>query len=197
VAELPKLFRLKCASHRYAVDTNSTHFKRNNPLVYRVSVRYNHGSTGPKQVYLTRRRVYNHNIAHQLLIYRNINIITTLVQLSINSYEQCLKRQATQLVQVHSGRKVNSRLHMSRRLTPCSARSLVSLRRVTTSWGRIPLHPSQTEQKLAMQGYPWGSRRSYLKDGLARLSILILSKTYPLRGILSQIIRLMKAWKRF
>jgi hypothetical protein len=28
---------------------------------------------------------------------------------------------------------------------------------------------------------------------LARLSILILSKTYPLRGILSQVTRLMKA----
>jgi hypothetical protein len=56
---------------------------------------------------------------------------------------------------------------------------------------------SQTEQKLAMQGYPWGSRRSYLKDGLARLSILILSKTYPFHGILSQITRLIKAGKRF
>jgi hypothetical protein len=36
-----------------------------------------------------------------------------------------------------------------------------------------------------------------VKDGLARLSILILSKTYPLRGILSQVTRLMKALKRF
>jgi hypothetical protein len=56
---------------------------------------------------------------------------------------------------------------------------------------------SHTEQKLAMQNYPWGSRRSYLKDKLARLSILILSKTYPLRGILSQVTRLMKALRRF
>jgi hypothetical protein len=56
---------------------------------------------------------------------------------------------------------------------------------------------SHTEQKLAMQSYPWGSRRSYLKSLLARLSILILSKTYPLRGILSQVTRLMKAWQRF
>jgi hypothetical protein len=56
---------------------------------------------------------------------------------------------------------------------------------------------SQTEPKLAMQGHPWGSRRSYLKDGLARLSILILSKTYPLRGILSQIARIMKVGKWF
>jgi hypothetical protein len=44
---------------------------------------------------------------------------------------------------------------------------------------------SQKEQKLAMQGYPWGSRRLYLKDSLARLSILILSKAYPELGILS------------
>jgi hypothetical protein len=56
---------------------------------------------------------------------------------------------------------------------------------------------SHTEQKLAMQNYPWGSRRSYLKDRLASLSILILSKTYPLHGILSQVTRLMKALKRF
>jgi ribonuclease HI len=52
VAEPPELFRFKCASHRCSADTNSTHFKRNNPLVCRVSARYNHGSTGFKQVYL-------------------------------------------------------------------------------------------------------------------------------------------------
>jgi hypothetical protein len=65
VAEPPELFRLKCANHSYTADINSTHFKRNNPLVCRVSARYNHGSTGSKQVYLTRRRVYNHSTAHQ------------------------------------------------------------------------------------------------------------------------------------
>jgi hypothetical protein len=48
VVEPPELFRLKCASHRYPGDINSTHFKRNNPLVCRVSARYNHGSTGSK-----------------------------------------------------------------------------------------------------------------------------------------------------
>jgi hypothetical protein len=48
-----------------------------------------------------------------------------------------------------------------------------------------------------MQSYPWGSRRSYLKDRLARLSILIFSKAYPVRGILSQVTRLMKALTRF
>jgi hypothetical protein len=69
VAELPELFRLKHASHRYTGDTNLTHFKRNNPLVSRVIARYNHGSTGSKQVYLARRRVYNHTIAHQLLVH--------------------------------------------------------------------------------------------------------------------------------
>jgi hypothetical protein len=75
-AEPPELFRLKCASHRYTADTNSTHFKRNNQLVCRVSARCNHGSIGSKQVYLARRRVYNRTTAHQLLIHRILNIIT-------------------------------------------------------------------------------------------------------------------------
>jgi hypothetical protein len=43
---------------------------------------------------------------------------------------------------------------------------------------------SQKEQKLAMQGCPWGSRKLYLQMILARLSILILSKAYPGLGIL-------------
>jgi hypothetical protein len=44
---------------------------------------------------------------------------------------------------------------------------------------------SQTERTLATQGCPWYSRRLYLKQTLARLSILILSKAYPGLGILS------------
>jgi hypothetical protein len=43
---------------------------------------------------------------------------------------------------------------------------------------------SHVEQKLATQNYLRGSRRLYLKMLLARLSILILSKTYPGLGIL-------------
>jgi hypothetical protein len=43
---------------------------------------------------------------------------------------------------------------------------------------------SQKEQQLAMQGYPWGSRKLYLQMVLARLSILILSKAYPELDIL-------------
>jgi hypothetical protein len=60
VAEPPELFQLKCTSYRYTADTNSMHFKWNNPLVCRVSARCNHGSIGLKQVYLARRRVHNH-----------------------------------------------------------------------------------------------------------------------------------------
>jgi hypothetical protein len=139
VAEPPELFRLKCASHRYTVDTNSTHFKRNNPLVCRVSARYNHGSTGSKQVYLARRRVYSRTTAHQLLIHRVLNIITNRFKLIVIN-KHCLKRQTKHACQVHSGRENNTRLHMSRRLTPHSARSMASFRRVTASRGRIPLH---------------------------------------------------------
>jgi hypothetical protein len=80
VAEPPELFRLKSANDRYIADINSTHLKWNNPLVCRVSARYNHGPTGSQQVYLARRRVYIHRIAHQLLIYNYSNIITNQVR---------------------------------------------------------------------------------------------------------------------
>jgi hypothetical protein len=36
---------------------------------------------------------------------------------------------------------------------------------------------SQIEQRWAMLDHPWGSQMLYLKNRLARLSILILSKT--------------------
>jgi hypothetical protein len=43
---------------------------------------------------------------------------------------------------------------------------------------------SQTEQTLAMQGCPWDSQKLNLQQILARLSILMLSKAYPVWGIL-------------
>jgi hypothetical protein len=49
---------------------------------------------------------------------------------------------------------------------------------------------------MAMQDSPWGSQRSYLKNSLARLSILILSKAYPGSGYTLPITKLMKALKR-
>jgi hypothetical protein len=52
---------------------------------------------------------------------------------------------------------------------------------------------SPKEQKLAMWGCPWGSRRLYLQMVLARLSILILSKAYPGLGILKPVTRQMMA----
>jgi hypothetical protein len=58
MAEPPELFRLKCANDRRTIAIILTHFKRNNPLVCRISARYNHGSKGSKQVCLARRRVH-------------------------------------------------------------------------------------------------------------------------------------------
>jgi hypothetical protein len=52
---------------------------------------------------------------------------------------------------------------------------------------------SQKEQKLAKQNYPWGPQRSYLKNSLAKLSILILSKAYLELGYTLPIAKLMKA----
>jgi hypothetical protein len=67
-------------------------------------------------------------------------LLQTLFQLKVKLRQQCLNRQAKQLVHAHSRRKINMRLHTSQRLTPCSAQGLVSLGRVTASRGRIPLH---------------------------------------------------------
>jgi hypothetical protein len=105
VAEPSKLFQLKYASHRYTTDTNSTHFKRNNSLVCRVFARCNHGSTGSKQVYLARGRVYSRTTAHQLLIHSVLNIITNRFKFKVIN-KHCLKRQAKHACQVHSGRKL-------------------------------------------------------------------------------------------
>jgi hypothetical protein len=105
VAEPRELFRLKCASHRYTADTNSTHFKRNNSLVCRVSARCNHGSTGSKQVYLALRRVYSRTTTHQFLIHRILNIITNHFKFKVIN-KHCLKRQAKHACQVHSRRKL-------------------------------------------------------------------------------------------
>jgi hypothetical protein len=105
VAELPELFRFKCASHRYTDDTNSTHFKWNNPLVCRVSARCNHGLTGSKQVYLAWRWVYSRTTSHQLLIHSILNIIINHFKFKVIN-KHCLTRQAKHACQVHSGRKL-------------------------------------------------------------------------------------------
>jgi hypothetical protein len=144
VAEPSKLFRLNCSSHRYTTDTNSTHFKRNNLLVCRVSTRYNHGSTGSKQVYLVRRRVYNHMTAHQLLIDRILNIITN------DKLTVCPDSQ---------WKEIHTRLHTSRRLTPRSARSMASFSRVTASRGQIPFHRPAKRNR----GWPCWTIRGVLK----------------------------------
>jgi hypothetical protein len=138
VAEPPELFRLKCASHHCPADANSTYFKRNNPLVCRVSARYNHGSTGRftshEGEFTITAPLINFQVTETQIL------LQAFLKLNVNLYKQCLKWQATQLAQVYSGRKINTRLRTSWRLTPYSAQSLVLLRRVTASWGWIPLH---------------------------------------------------------
>jgi hypothetical protein len=46
------------------------------------------------------------------------------------------------------------------------------------------------EQRKANLDYSLGFYRPYLKNRLAKLSMLILSKTYPFHGILSHVTRL-------
>jgi hypothetical protein len=140
VAEPPKLFQLKCANDHFTTSISLTHFKRNNSLVCRVSTRYNHGSTGSKKVYLARRRVYNHRIAHQTFnlqssihYYKPGSNVSKLIQtvFKLTSVTACPNSQRKEKF---------TRLHTSQRRTPCLAQGLVSLRRVTASRGRVPLH---------------------------------------------------------
>jgi hypothetical protein len=139
VAEPPELFRFKCANDRRPTVISLTHFKRNNPLVCRVSARFNHSSTGSKQVYLARRRVYNHRRAHQLLIYSHTYIITNRVQIS--KFIQTVFKRTSVTACPNSQRKEKfSRLYTSQRQTPSLAQGLVLLRRVTAGRGRVPLH---------------------------------------------------------
>jgi hypothetical protein len=56
---------------------------------------------------------------------------------------------------------------------------------------------SQMEQRMARLDYPFGFSQAIPENRLARLSMLILSKTYPFHGILCHVTRLMKACNCF
>jgi hypothetical protein len=64
------------------------------------------------------RWVYNHTTAHQLLIHRKLNIITN--RFNFNTCIQTLfwNHKLCKLVGSHNGRKIVTRLHTSRKLTP-------------------------------------------------------------------------------
>jgi hypothetical protein len=74
------------------------------------------------------------------LMHRYTSIITNLVQLKIKLIQTVFKLTSRIACPSSQRKEKNTRLHTSRRLTPYSALGLVSPRRVTTSWGRIPLH---------------------------------------------------------
>jgi hypothetical protein len=178
VAEPLGLFRSKCASHHYTDDTNSTHFKRNNPLVCRVSAQCNHGSTGSKQDYLIRRWVYSCTIAHQLLIHSILNIITNHFKFKVIN-KHCLKRQAKHACQVHSGRK------LTRDYTRREGWHHTQPKVWHHSGGSLPARDGShsTDQpngtKVGHAGLSVGFSKVIPENSLARLSILILKKAYP------------------
>jgi hypothetical protein len=115
-------------------DLNSEH-ENPEPHLWQNCLNY----SGSKQVYLARRRVYNHTIAHQHLIYRILNIITNRFKLKY-TYTNIVLNDKLNSLSRFTAEEINTRLHTSRRLTPSSARNMVSFRRVTASRGRIPLH---------------------------------------------------------
>jgi hypothetical protein len=81
------------------------------------------------------------------------------------------------LVQVHSRSKYHVTTHVTEVNTTLSPKYGV-IQEGHCQPGTDPTPPtSQTEQKLAMRNHPGGFQRLYLKNRLARMSIVILSKT--------------------
>jgi hypothetical protein len=81
------------------------------------------------------------------------------------------------LVLSHSGRNKHATTHIAKVDTRFSSKhGVIPEGHCQPGTDPIP-RTSQTEQRLAMLDYPRGSQRSYLKNRLARLRILILSKT--------------------
>jgi hypothetical protein len=150
VAEPPELFRLKCTSHRYTANTNSTHFKRNNPLVCRVSARCNHGSTGSKQVYLARERVYKHTTAQQLLIHNILNIITNHFKLTVNLYNIVWNDKLNSLSSFIAAENSHATIHVVKVDTMFSLKlGVIPEGHCQPGTDPTPWF-SQTEQRLAM-----------------------------------------------
>jgi hypothetical protein len=152
VAEPPELHRLKYASPLSRVPT---YFERCNPLVCRVSARYNHGSTGSMQVFP--RTKANLQLQHNssLLIYKHVNIITSHVQLQIKSIQMMFKLTSWTAC-LCSQRKGNK--HATTLVAKVD--TMLSPRPGVTPEGHcqpgtdpIP-RTSQKEQKLDMQGCP-------------------------------------------
>jgi hypothetical protein len=73
---------------------------------------------------------------------------------------------------------------------------MISLGMISVGRGRVPLHGPTIRQRVrAWHRQSRVFKGDYLnKSHNARLSILVLSKAYPLHGILCHVTRLMKAF---
>jgi hypothetical protein len=173
VTEPTELFRLECANDHRTTAISLTHFKRNNPLVCRVSARYNHGSTRSSQ-----NSSSTFNLQTFIHYYKLGSNISKLIQtvFKLTNITACPKFTAEG--------KVYATTHIAKADTKLSPGPGVTPEgHCRPGTGPTP-RTSQKERTLATQGCPWDSQRLYLKQILARLSILILSKAYPSLGIL-------------
>jgi hypothetical protein len=130
---------------------------------------------------------------HQLLNHRILHIITNRFKFKVNLYKYCSNDKLNSLSRFTVEGNSHSTTHVAEVDTMFSPKPGI----ISEGYCQPGTDPTprtrQMEQKMAMQDYPWGSQRSYLKNSLARLSILILSKAYPGLGYTLPITRLMKA----
>jgi hypothetical protein len=159
----PELYRLKYASPHWRA---TSYFKRYNTIGLSGNVPINHRTQDPTR-YLTRRWVQRYNAKVTLAL----------------TEESLLQNKFKFLVETAEFEK---RSHYTRRhYRYYASPGIISLGGICVGRGRIPFHGPTIRQRVGPRcNECWLIRRiTWSTSTKARLSILILSKTYPELGI--------------
>jgi hypothetical protein len=139
VAEPPELFRLKCANDHRIIAISLKHFKGIIPwsvgsppdttTVQQDRSRF----TSHEGEFTSQNSSSTFNLQPYIPYYKPSSNKSKLIQteFKLTSMTACPNAQRKEKF---------TRLHTSRRRTPSLALGLGSLQRVTTGWGRVPLH---------------------------------------------------------
>jgi hypothetical protein len=100
-----------------------------------------------------------------------------LFQLKVNLYKHCFQTTSYTACPGSQRKSINTRLHVAKVDTTLSPKLGVTQEGHCQPGTDPTPRTSQTEQRLAMPNYLGGSQMLYLKNRVARLSILIFSKT--------------------
>jgi hypothetical protein len=171
----PELYRLKYSSPHWRA---TSYFKRYNTIGLSGNVPINHRTQDPTR-YLTRRWVQRYNAK---IIYTTGSYITKIYKTTfVLTEESSLQHKFKFLVKAAEFEKRSTRCHYRYYASP----GIISLGGVCVGRGRIPFHGPTVRQRVGPRCNECGliRRVTWSESTKARLSILILSKTYPDLGI--------------